>query len=283
MFPAAVFSRLLQHRTHLSFLQTGTQVDDPQAPFPRGRRSLDVVGDPGLRATPLGTASRRRSSSAMASTTSGGETDANSRPTGLFAASADPGPSGVRAKTLWALAWTTQRAAIQTGAAAPCDQIDRVISSEPRVTGLSPASCLHVGKLLLVKWQAKGTVLNLSSLWGESSMRRNGARNIQKASAFCPSALSCRPHLWAPLRFICCHLRITSLGNDSQRSRYLHVSLSRSSAHQLPQQSSQKRGGDSAQAMPAMLAAFEPPDSPERSPRRAPPGQQAAGRVSQRE
>src|SRR6185437_9137416 len=35
--------------------------------------------------------------------------------------------------------------------------------------------------------------------------------------------------------------------------------------------------------MPAMLATFEPPDSPERSPRRAPPGQQAAGRVSQRE
>jgi hypothetical protein len=122
------------------FNKAGPQVDSPQAPVTAGRRSLDLVIAARLCPTPPGTSPRDRSSPSLASAVASGETDAGARAAGFFTASADSGPSGVRTKTLWTLARTTQRAAIQTGKAVSCDQIDRVILLKLRVVCLSPTS-----------------------------------------------------------------------------------------------------------------------------------------------
>ena len=95
------------HRTRLSLLQTGAQMDDPQAPFSGGRRSLDLVGDPGVRPTSSGPSPGCRSSPARACASLCGKTDACSSAPGLFATSATTGPAGVRAKTLWTLTRTS--------------------------------------------------------------------------------------------------------------------------------------------------------------------------------
>jgi hypothetical protein len=60
---------------------------------------------------------------------------------------------GDRTKTLWALAWAPQRTEIGPSKTISCGQIGRMIAAKPRVALLSPTSCLHVGSLLLVKWQ----------------------------------------------------------------------------------------------------------------------------------
>jgi hypothetical protein len=110
------------------FFKQVRKLDDPQAPFKRGRGSLDLVGDSGVCPTASGTSLGPRSSPALAGSSTGGENDACSRPSRLFAPAADVGPSGVHPKTLWTLAWTTERAAICPGEADACDQIDRVIT-----------------------------------------------------------------------------------------------------------------------------------------------------------
>jgi hypothetical protein len=122
------------------FFKQVRKLDDAQAAFPRGGGSLDLVGDPGLRPTAPGPPFSRRSSPALATTASCGETDPCAGAPGLFAAFADVRPSGVRTKTLWTLARTTQRAAFETGQAVSSGQIDRVNRLKPRVMRLSPTS-----------------------------------------------------------------------------------------------------------------------------------------------
>ena len=128
------------HRTHVSFLQASAQVDDAQASVPRGSRSLDLAGASGVRPTPPGPSACCRSSPPLACPVACGETDPCARATGLFTTSADPGPSGVRAKTLRTLVRTTQRAKIGPSKAVSCGQIDRVSRLKPWVVRLSPAS-----------------------------------------------------------------------------------------------------------------------------------------------
>ena len=89
------------------FCKQVRKLDDPQAPLPGGRRSLDLVGDPGVCPTASGPASGCRSSPPLASASPGGKTDACSRAPGLFATSPTPGPAGERAKTLWTLTRTS--------------------------------------------------------------------------------------------------------------------------------------------------------------------------------
>jgi hypothetical protein len=52
--PLAGIRRSVLYRAHLSFLQAGAEVDNAKAALPRGRRSLDLVGDPCRRPTPPG-------------------------------------------------------------------------------------------------------------------------------------------------------------------------------------------------------------------------------------
>jgi hypothetical protein len=56
---------------------------------------------------------------------------------------------------LWAIARTSQRAAIENREAVPGDQIDCVISSKTELGALFTGFFLNAGLLLLVKWQAK--------------------------------------------------------------------------------------------------------------------------------
>ena len=130
-------------------------MDDPQAPFPRGGGSLDLVSASRVRPTPPGPSAGRGAPPALAEASSGGETDPCSCTTGLFAPLADVGPSGVRAKTLRTLARATQRAAIETGQTVSCDQIDRVITPKTEGGASFTDFFLNVGSLLLVKWQVK--------------------------------------------------------------------------------------------------------------------------------
>jgi hypothetical protein len=69
---------------------------------------------------------------------------------------------GVCTKSLWALAWAPQRTEIDPSTTISCDQIDHMISAKPKVARLLPTSCLHVGSLLLVKWQAHSTSDNIA-------------------------------------------------------------------------------------------------------------------------
>jgi hypothetical protein len=94
------------------FLTQVRKLDDAQASFTGSRRSLDLVGDPGVCPPPPSSVSPQRSSSARAGAASGGEPDAGARATGLFATLPDAGASSVRAKTLWTLTRTTKRTAI---------------------------------------------------------------------------------------------------------------------------------------------------------------------------
>jgi hypothetical protein len=111
----------------------------PKLRSPEAAGPLDLAGDSRLCPTAPGPSPRRGSSPARAGTASGGETDARSRPAGLCAAAADGGLTGVRTKTLWMFAWTSQRAALQTGQAGSGDQSDRVIAPKPSLRHLSPA------------------------------------------------------------------------------------------------------------------------------------------------